>query len=77
MSRRVHFLSCQLQLHTAAIAKTAGVKEIVMVTSPSESDLNPAVAYAAYKSGVTEILFVGGAQGIAGVAIGTESDQTS
>jgi len=60
-------------IHTAAIAKTAGVKDIVMVTSPSEEDLNPAVAYAALQSGVTEIVFVGGAQGIAAVALGTES----
>ncbi|HQZ14844.1 MAG TPA: histidinol dehydrogenase [Acidimicrobiia bacterium] len=60
-------------IHTAAIANTAGVNEIVMVTSPSENDLNPAVAYAALNSGVTEIVFVGGAQGIAAVALGTET----
>ena len=60
-------------IHTAAIANTVGVEEIVMVTSPSQNDLNPAVAWAAYKSGVSEIVFVGGAQGIAGVALGTES----
>lgn len=60
-------------IHTAAIANTCGVKEIVMVTSPSNEDLNPAVAYAAMLSGVTEIIFAGGAQGIAAVACGTES----
>jgi histidinol dehydrogenase len=60
-------------IHTAAIANTCGVKEIVMVTSPSNDELNPAVAYAAMLSGVTEIVFVGGAQGIAAVAFGTET----
>lgn len=60
-------------IHTAAIANTCGVKEIVMVTSPSNNDLNAAVAYAAMLSGVTEIVFAGGAQGIAAVAYGTET----
>lgn len=60
-------------IHTAAIAKAAGVKEIVMVTSPSKDELNEAVAYAALQSGVCEIVFVGGAQGIAAVALGTET----
>ncbi len=60
-------------IHTAAIAKAVGVKEIVMVTSPSNEALNPAVAYAALKSGVTEIVYVGGAQGIASVAYGTQT----
>ena len=60
-------------IHTAAIANACGVNEIVMVTSPSAGELNPAVAYAAMLSGVTEIVFVGGAQGIASVAYGTET----
>ena len=60
-------------IHTAAIANACGVKEIVMVTSPSENELNSAVAYAALLSGVTEIVFAGGAQGIAAVAFGTET----
>lgn len=60
-------------IHTAGVAKTAGVNEIVMITSPSNGELNPAVAYAAYISGVTEIVFVGGAQGIAALAYGTQT----
>ncbi len=60
-------------IHTAAIAKAVGVKEIVMITSPKEQELNPAVAYAAYASGVTEVVFVGGAQGIAALAYGTQT----
>ncbi|MFN8016222.1 MAG: histidinol dehydrogenase [Acidimicrobiia bacterium] len=60
-------------IHTCAIAQTCGVKEIVIVTSPSKEDLNPAFAYAAYISGVTEIIFAGGAQGIGAVAYGTET----
>jgi histidinol dehydrogenase len=60
-------------IHTAAIAQACGVQEIVMVTSPSNDDLNVAVAYAALASGVTEIVFAGGAQGIAAVAYGTET----
>lgn len=60
-------------IHTAAIARACGVSEIVMITSPSNDDLNIAVAYAAYQSGVTEIVFAGGAQGIAALAYGTQS----
>lgn len=60
-------------IHTAAIAKECGVKDIVMITSPSNDELNIAVAYAAYLSGVTEIVYAGGAQGIAALAYGTES----
>ena len=60
-------------IHTAAIAKASGVSEIVMVTSPSNGELTIAVAYAAFVSGVTEIVFAGGAQGIAAVAYGTET----
>ncbi|HMS24719.1 MAG TPA: histidinol dehydrogenase [Acidimicrobiia bacterium] len=60
-------------IHTAALARVAGVSEIVMVTSPSDRPLNPAVVYAAMLSGITEIIFAGGAQGIAAVAYGTET----
>ncbi len=60
-------------IHTAALAQVAGVSEIVMVTSPSDQPLNPAVAYAALLSGITEIVFAGGAQGIAAVGYGTQT----
>lgn len=60
-------------IHTGAIASAVGVREIAMITSPSDDDLNPAVAYAAYKSGFTEIVYAGGAQGIAALAYGTQT----
>lgn len=58
-------------IHTGAIAAAVGVEEIVMITSPSNKDLNVAVAYAAYEAGFTEIIYAGGAQGIAALAYGT------
>ena len=55
-------------------AKIAGVKKIVMITPPSkERTLHPNIAAAAKIAGVTDIYTVGGAQGIAALAYGTES----
>ena len=55
-------------------AKIAGVKRIVMITPPSkEMGLHPNIAAAAKIAGVNEIYTVGGAQGIAALAYGTES----
>ena len=55
-------------------AKVAGVKKIVMVTPPSkEGKVNPGTLVAADIAGVDEIYKVGGAQGIAAMAYGTES----
>ena len=55
-------------------AKIAGVKRIVMITPPSkDSGLHPNIAAAAKIAGVTKIYTVGGAQGIAALAYGTES----
>ncbi|MCI5778550.1 MAG: histidinol dehydrogenase [Lentisphaeria bacterium] len=56
-------------LHTAGIAKAAGVKEIVAITPPGNT--HPAVMYAMLQSGVTEICRLGGVYGIAALALGT------
>ncbi|WP_445488067.1 histidinol dehydrogenase [Niallia sp. 03133] len=55
-------------------AQVAGVERIVMVSPPSENGKLPsAVLAAASIAGVKEIYKVGGAQGIAALAYGTES----
>jgi len=58
-------------LMTAIPAKTAGVKNIIMLTPPGNA--TPAVLYAAYISGVTKVFKVNGPAGIAALAIGTAS----
>ena len=61
-------------LHTAGIAKAAGVKEIVAVTPPGkDGKVHPAVLYAMKAAGVTEIYRLGGVYGIAAMAYGTET----
>ncbi|OGV50234.1 MAG: histidinol dehydrogenase [Lentisphaerae bacterium GWF2_44_16] len=61
-------------IHTAAIAKAAGVKEIVAVTPPGkDGKIHPAVLYAMKKAGVTEIYRLGGVYGIAALAYGTKT----
>ncbi len=61
-------------LHTAGIAKTAGVKEIVAVTPPNPNgEIHPAILFAMKEAGVTEIYRLGGVYGIAAMAYGTES----
>ena len=55
-------------------AKVAGVKEIIMITPPNkEGKLNPYIGVAAKIAGVSKIYKLGGAQGIAALANGTES----
>lgn len=55
-------------------AKIAGVKEIVMVTPPSQDgSVNPYIVAAAKIAGVNKIYKVGGAQAIAALAYGTQS----
>lgn len=58
-------------IHTAGIAKAAGVKEIVAITPPGNT--HPAVMYAMLQAGVTEICRLGGVYGIAALALGTQS----
>ena len=61
-------------LMNAIPARNAGVKRIVMITPPSKmGTLHPNIAAAAKLAGVTEIYKVGGAQGIAALAYGTET----
>ena len=57
---------------TALPAKIAGVKEIIMVTPPQKDGINPAVLGAAKLAGVDAGYQVGGAQGVAALAYGTE-----
>lgn len=55
-------------------AKVAGVNKVVMVTPPSkDGSVNPNILVAADIAGVDEIYKVGGAQGVAALAYGTES----
>lgn len=55
-------------------AKVAGVPSIAAFTPPSkDGSVNPYILAAAYIAGATEIYKVGGAQGIAAAAFGTES----
>lgn len=57
---------------TALPAKIAGVEEIIMVTPPQKDGINPAVLGAAKLAGVDAVYQVGGAQGVAALAYGTE-----
>ena len=57
---------------TALPAKIAGVKEIIMVTPPQKDGINHAVLGAAKLAGVDAVYQVGGAQGVAALAYGTE-----
>lgn len=61
-------------LMTAGFAKAAGVPEIVAATPCSPyGTVNPELLYALKAAGVTEAIKVGGAQGVAALALGTES----
>ncbi|WP_228343188.1 histidinol dehydrogenase [Candidatus Methylacidiphilum fumarolicum] len=57
-------------LMTVCIAKTAGVKEIVVVSPPP---INPILHFAIEYSGATELYQIGGIQAIGALAFGTES----
>ncbi|MBK8393944.1 MAG: histidinol dehydrogenase [Leptospiraceae bacterium] len=55
-------------------AKIAGVKNVSLITPPSkEGGLNPVLLYAAQIAGVDTIYTIGGAQGIAALAYGTDT----
>ena len=55
-------------------AKTAGVKDIVLVTPPEkDGSVSPAALVAAAVAGVDRIFKVGGAQAVAALAYGTET----
>ncbi len=55
---------------TAALAKVAGVREIVVCTPPP---IHPAMHYVIHACGATEIYQCGGAQAIAAMAFGTDT----
>lgn len=60
-------------LMNALPAKIAGVKRIVMVTPPAENGVPDGILAAAAICGIEEIYQVGGAQGIAALAYGTQT----
>lgn len=58
--------------HTVAIARTAGVKDIVVCTPPGGvKGIHPALLYACRAAGATAIYRLGGVYAIAAMAIGT------
>ncbi|RUO40582.1 histidinol dehydrogenase [Aliidiomarina taiwanensis] len=55
-------------------AQLAGCQQVLLATPPNRhGDVSPAVAYAAQKCGIQQVLLAGGAQAIAAFAYGTES----
>lgn len=60
-------------LMNAIPAKIAGVERLVMITPNSEEELPAAILAAAKIAGIDEIYQVGGAQGVAALAYGTET----
>jgi histidinol dehydrogenase len=60
-------------LMNAVPARAAGVARIAMTAPVPGGDLNPAVAYAAMRAGVTEFYPIGGAQAIGALAYGAGS----
>lgn len=61
-------------LMNAVPAKLAGVKEIIMITPPDQAGkIKDSILTAAFIAGVDKIYKIGGAQGIAALAYGTES----
>lgn len=61
-------------VHTATLARAAGVAEIVMATPPGPGGrVNPALLFAAQTAGVTEVYRLGGVYAIAALAYGTAS----
>ena len=60
--------------HTVAIAKAAGVKEIVAATPPMKNGkVKPATLYALKAAGATEVWKMGGAYAVAAMAHGTDT----
>lgn len=60
--------------HTVAIARVAGVKEILVCTPPGGvHGIHPALLYACRAAGATAIYRLGGVYGVAAMALGTET----
>jgi histidinol dehydrogenase len=61
-------------VHTAALARAAGVPQIVLTTPPGpDKRINPALLFAASAAGVTEVYRLGGVYAIGALAYGTAS----
>lgn len=60
-------------LMNAIPARAAGVQRIAMVSPVPGGEMNPAVAYAALRAGVSEFYPIGGAQAVAALAYGAGS----
>lgn len=61
-------------LMNAIPAKIAGVSEIIMITPPSkDGGANLDILAAAYMCGVDRVFLIGGAQGVAALALGTKT----
>jgi histidinol dehydrogenase len=55
-------------------AKIAGCRQVLLCTPPdSNGNINPAILYASFITGITDIFRIGGAQAIAAMAYGTET----
>ena len=73
-ARGIQFPAPSQILMNAIPAVVAGVPQIVMITPPGpELQIHPAVLVAAQEVGIQEIYRIGGAQGIAALAYGTET----
>jgi histidinol dehydrogenase len=59
-------------LMNAIPANVAGVREIAAITPPRDG-LDPGIAFALAHCGITEVYRVGGAQGVAALALGTRA----
>jgi histidinol dehydrogenase len=61
-------------VHTAALARAAGVPQIVLATPPGpDKQINSALLFAAREAGVTEVYRLGGVYAIGALAYGTAS----
>ncbi len=59
-------------IHCAVPAQAAGVRQIVLASPPrSDGDVDPAILATANMLGIEEVYRLGGAQAIAGLALGT------
>ncbi len=54
-------------------ARVAGVDEIILTTPDRGNGIKPSILYAAKKAGISKICRLGGAQAIAGFALGTKT----
>jgi histidinol dehydrogenase len=68
-----HALYPSTVLMTVVPAQVAGVREVAIVSPPTEGDINPMALALAHELGVDEVYRAGGAVGVAALAYGTES----